>query len=318
MSGGFSSPALGGGGALIRPSAHSPNYIAGSSGWTINKDGSAEFNNLTLRGQFIGTRYVINSSGAFFYNGTPAAGNLIASIAAQGGTDAFGNGYLAGITGYDNGNGFFTNLSSGISLGTFVGAVFDQLQEALILNDTDRMILTGPLNSAGGEDDTARLQLHGGGSGNTTGGFGPRAILNGLNNTGPADLWMSGNLIKCNAAGNTLETWQNPAYNAGWASGPSSGTIQAFQVRHDNFDNVVCVGVFHCTSATPSANVGVLPAGYRPAITQRIMIASHVGSTITPRLMTIDTGGNISLVPNIAAANTDVPADFTFPLGNIG
>ncbi len=49
-SGGFANPITGGGGALVRPSIHSPNYAAGAAGWTINADGSAEFNNLTSRG----------------------------------------------------------------------------------------------------------------------------------------------------------------------------------------------------------------------------------------------------------------------------
>lgn len=35
---------------LVRERINSPDYVAGSSGWTINKDGSAEFNDLSLRG----------------------------------------------------------------------------------------------------------------------------------------------------------------------------------------------------------------------------------------------------------------------------
>lgn len=46
----FSNPILGGAGALVRQSIHSPDYVAGVSGWTINKDGFAEFNDVTLRG----------------------------------------------------------------------------------------------------------------------------------------------------------------------------------------------------------------------------------------------------------------------------
>jgi hypothetical protein len=38
--------------------------------------------------------------GLFVYNGTPAAGNLIASIAPAAGTDAYGNSYVGGITTY--------------------------------------------------------------------------------------------------------------------------------------------------------------------------------------------------------------------------
>lgn len=49
---------------------------------------------------FNGTNFVINSSGMFFYSGTPAAGNLILSIANASGTDAFGNAYLSGTVTY--------------------------------------------------------------------------------------------------------------------------------------------------------------------------------------------------------------------------
>ena len=51
---------------LRRPAIQSPNYSAGSAGWTINSYGSAEFNNLTIRGTFQGTDLVINTNGAFF------------------------------------------------------------------------------------------------------------------------------------------------------------------------------------------------------------------------------------------------------------
>jgi hypothetical protein len=47
-----------------------------------------------------GTDYIINSSGAFFYSGTPALGNLIASITQAAGTDAFGNAYYTGFCAY--------------------------------------------------------------------------------------------------------------------------------------------------------------------------------------------------------------------------
>lgn len=37
-------------GALILDSLHSPNYVAGSAGWSINKDGSSEFSDSVVRG----------------------------------------------------------------------------------------------------------------------------------------------------------------------------------------------------------------------------------------------------------------------------
>lgn len=64
----FTNQILGGQNKLIRPNIQSPDYVPGVSGWTINKDGSAEFNNMTVRGTFNGTDYVINSDGIFFYS----------------------------------------------------------------------------------------------------------------------------------------------------------------------------------------------------------------------------------------------------------
>src|SRR5258707_10299596 len=52
---------------------------------------------------FNGTNFIINPAGEFFYSGTPAAGNLVASVSPNGGTDSFGNAYLAGIASYFGG-----------------------------------------------------------------------------------------------------------------------------------------------------------------------------------------------------------------------
>lgn len=85
---------------LRRPAIQSPNFVTTVSGWTINEDGSAEFNNLSIRGTFNGTDFVINSAGAFFYSPSEGAGNLVESSAPAAGTDQFGNNYLAGNASY--------------------------------------------------------------------------------------------------------------------------------------------------------------------------------------------------------------------------
>ena len=119
MSGGFNNPIIGGGGALVYPSIHSPNFSTGVSGWTINKDGSVEFNNGIFRGTvtagaFEGTDFEINTDGAFFYNGTPALGNLVGSITptAASGIDRFGNVYQGNIATYAN-DGSFGQMTNG-------------------------------------------------------------------------------------------------------------------------------------------------------------------------------------------------------------
>lgn len=81
------------GNVLVREAIESQNYVAGVSGWIIEADGDAEFNSVTIRGALEGNNFIINDAGAFFYNGPPGNGNLIASIAAVAGVDEFGNAY---------------------------------------------------------------------------------------------------------------------------------------------------------------------------------------------------------------------------------
>lgn len=50
--GGYSNPIVGGAGALVRDQIQSRNYVAGVSGWIIEADGDAEFNDLIARGNF--------------------------------------------------------------------------------------------------------------------------------------------------------------------------------------------------------------------------------------------------------------------------
>jgi hypothetical protein len=83
---------LAGGVVLVRPALQSPDYVAGASGWAVKVDGSAEFNDITIRG---GT---VVSGTALYYDGAPAAGSLFVAIAAAAGADEYGNAYGAGLT----------------------------------------------------------------------------------------------------------------------------------------------------------------------------------------------------------------------------
>jgi hypothetical protein len=69
MSGGFSNPIIGGGGNLVYPSIHSPGYVPDITGWSINKDGTADFTGLTVRGQII---VESSNDGIFVYTYIPA------------------------------------------------------------------------------------------------------------------------------------------------------------------------------------------------------------------------------------------------------
>jgi hypothetical protein len=55
---------LAGGVVLIRPALQSPDYVTGVSGWAIKVDGSAEFNNITIRGSGTADPLVVGPAGA--------------------------------------------------------------------------------------------------------------------------------------------------------------------------------------------------------------------------------------------------------------
>lgn len=94
-------PIVGGVGTIIRTALQSFGFLSGAQGWIVRRDGTAEFNSLTLRGKLI-----IQSStqGVFVYSGAPAAGNLIVSLANANGTDPYGNNYPQGFSTWQAGS----------------------------------------------------------------------------------------------------------------------------------------------------------------------------------------------------------------------
>lgn len=138
----FSNPIVGGS-TLIRPAIHSPDYVAGSTGWSINKDGTAEFNDVTIRGS------VGIGGESFYYDPSPGVGNLVASIAANTGLDPFGNAHLSGFTSYDPDQGSHISMSSGI------GAYLDYKPQ----NVTGVDYLTGSLGSTIGASNRGGVQM---------------------------------------------------------------------------------------------------------------------------------------------------------------
>lgn len=137
--GSFENPLTGADGALARNQVKSPNYVPGSAGWILRKDGSAELSNLVLRGVFDGTDWEVNSKGVFFYAGTPAAGNLIIALANTAGADRFGNPYPQGISSFSG--GITVTLASGaVSLTPFTGGAYP----GLLTSYAGTLIFTSP------------------------------------------------------------------------------------------------------------------------------------------------------------------------------
>lgn len=86
---GFGQP-LDAGGNITRDFFRSPNYVAGASGWTVNRDGTAEFQSVVVRGSitaddFRSANYVPGTSG-FDLNANTGVVEFNSTVTINGGT----------------------------------------------------------------------------------------------------------------------------------------------------------------------------------------------------------------------------------------
>lgn len=331
---GWGDPVVGGV-DLRRAAIRSPNYVAGSAGWTINQDGSVEFNNGTFRGTvtagtFIGTNYIQNGSGIFEYDGTPALGNLISSDAVTSGTDSFGNAYLAGFTTYNHTNHVFVNLHNGqLSAGPFASS------PPYTPDTTDAMLVTysptGPntliqshLQPASSLNDAAQIQLFPGAAGLAPPQISFRDAL-------------SANFILAAIFGvhiYQLSTGVNESWHAAGAA--ANWTIGSLQYRNDGLDNLVAVGSLTYTGANVAAAGGSVATtasatAYHPVNQWKAPCAHYTSTSVqknTAATAIFNTNGTISIQwgDGVAGSAHDVNGLATgdifwiesrVPLGNI-
>ena len=167
----FDNPIVGGT-ALRIPAIQSPDYAPGTAGWIVRIDGSAEFNNVTIRGG------VVVSGVSLYYNGTPAAGNLVMSIAETAGTDSFGNAYLAGLTVYaTDGSGRYSQLQTNGEIAIGYTSVFENAGEIIAIGTGMRIVT--PYTNTAPNDDPLHFTLLPGGKTGTDRGFVSIGTLNG-------------------------------------------------------------------------------------------------------------------------------------------
>lgn len=316
---------IAGGGALRYPFLESPDFQTGVSGWIIRIDGSAEFNNLTIRGEFHGTNFVLNSSGLFLYSGTPANGNLIASISNGSGTDAYSNTYLEGMVTYsgtsfaalDAGNLFLGIIANGYATAGLVG-----------LSGADAVFASSPTSVANTAAATWKL-VDGLTSVTPHSAAGYPHLDVGASTAGVTG-WINGAWVHStvSAGTSTAETWQSPSYNANWAGtttfGTLSGGLPSLRYRKDAEDNLWLEGCF-----TPSAGAGNsvfnLPAGppsYRPAANGAFPVAFiSSGGVAGNAWMYVSTAGNLNINSQLGSTTTTGTVYYVngkIPLGNIG
>lgn len=317
---GWGDPVVGGV-ALRRAAIQSPNYVAGSTGWTINQDGSVEFNNGVFRGTvtagtFQGTNFVISQTGEFFYSGTPAAGNLIASISNNPGTDGFGNAYPAGYTTYDRLNNLFVNSQSGvISLGQIVGGAADTNDAAHVQGGAGLLALTSCVDAS--FPDSTAMTMFSGATGQQTGAAGPAVQLLDGAGSSAVDFTLSGSVFKTNDSG-TPYTWQTPSMSTGY-------TNLTLRYKLDPLDNLVIDGGLSQTTGVGAAGsaqvITALAAPYKSNRQSRIPMSwtSSSGVLKGAAMLVVQTTGEWDVQWSAATANGDrfYVTEAKAPLGNL-
>jgi hypothetical protein len=304
---GFQNSVTGGQGALERQQIKSPNFVSGSTGWAIKRDGSAEFNNIVIRG---GTTV---GSTSLWYAGTPAAGNLIFSISGTSGTDAYGNHYAQGVVTYRTGLTTDVSLSQGtLKIGSAAGDFVHSariFQSLLAGGSLDLETGTGDSNHG----DGIRASFTAGKSSQPTGGADtPNFSMIDDDLTSAVDLLLSGSIIKTDLSGNAA-TWQSPSYNANWVAGTTLNTFAGpgMQYRLMADDTLWLYGLSH-------ANVGAgtspftLPAGYRPAAAYTNTIYNDNSGNIGVK---VSTAGVVTV--QAAPGGANFMFDHRIPLGNV-
>lgn len=310
----FSNPIVGGT-TLIRPAIHSPDYDPGVSGWTINKDGSAEFNNVVIRG---GT---VVSGIALYYDGTPTAGNLVASISVDGGVDSFGNTYLGGIVTYSGDE--FASLNVGNLL---LGLIDDSTNAGFVgLSGAGGVGASSPVNGSDPDFATWRLTSGDTSATPTSSTNYPHFEIGAF--SGGTTTWVNGAVVRSTVSGgvSTAETWRTPSYSANWAGsttfGTLSGGLTTLKYRMDAEDNLWLRGSF-VASAGAGTTVFQLPAGYRPVSNAPIPVAFiSSGGVAGNAWMYVSAAGNLNLnsqLGSAATSGTTYTVNGKIPLGNVG
>lgn len=286
------------GGTVLRyPAIQSPNYVAGSTGWIINEDGTAEFNSLSIHGSIVigsGSNNVIILDFArraiFIYDNSA---NLVGSFAPLPGTDSFGNLYQAGFASY---------------LPAHVNAYISMFSDVLSISQNDTSQATaftlgpsasgkaGPgadqpvIDMIGSTDfsaDTALLQLFGANPGGTAHAF--LRARNG-NSVSPLDLLVQG-IVKWSATGSTnyAETWHALPLSTNWINQGAPFGNGSYRRMPDG--TVRLTGAIAWTAAAANAPVQVctaLPADYRPLSQKRCMTMSMGVNTAPPTVESFD------------------------------
>lgn len=278
-----------------------------------------------FNGTIVGLQYVQTQAGEFYYAGSPAKGNLVASIAAAAGTDPYGNAYSAGIVSYDPLSFLrYVQLASGaVELGSIGDSptLAATIATAFGAHTLGQLLLT--CQTTAGAQTASVVDMRSGVTGSGVGSSNaPRVWLgtnDGAGNTA-VQAWTAGPLVLTSPAG-TPYAWATPSYSANWTG--SGAGFPALQLRPGNDDNLQVVGSVTATAAFAAGTntIGTITAGapYIPKQSQSgICLHTNSGNTnIEACQFRVSNAGVLQIASGAVAAGDRFQINLEFPLGNI-
>lgn len=286
----FSNPIIGGNNTLIRDDMTSEGYVAGSSGWRIARDGTAEFNDLTSRGTFIsgsgtGQHIEINGSdapnGIAFYTGDSNE-TFPGVIQPEPNADALSITMSSPLTDGHSGSSF--SLNTGLT-----GADEDYLDmnsQNFSVNVSNVLTLNGPGYGAGGS--LVYGQIDSDGTGPYWDFNAPRIFLRDTDSSNSNGVIVEGDNVAI-----ISETWHNIPLVNSWVdlAGARANYYKDATGRVQLRGQIV--------SGT-STTIATLPAGYRPTQTME-WIMRGVGGVIMCAV-SVSTAGVMTVTANAGTA----------------
>jgi hypothetical protein len=230
--------------AITEPLLAAGIVVAGIiDGTTVN---AATFNGST----FNGSEWIQNSNGSFYYNGTPAAGNLSASISPFIGDDGFGNYVLPGFTNYINQGG------GGYVAANIVAGTQTYYYGANMVSVTNPWNELGNITAFNGSPNIMQI-APGPNLGDYIGMAGPVKVSGGWHYSGPITAYEPGS-----GSPGTDETWHTASpVITGW-----SFNVCRYRYRSDDTVDIQVGATIASTAVSGTATLFTLPAGYHPII----------------------------------------------------
>jgi hypothetical protein len=313
---GFNNSILAGMGTLIRAMIQSPNYVAGVSGWTINKDGSAEFNNLTIRGTFFGSNFEVNSQGIFFYTSLPPTlGGLLIAIAPAAGVDSAGNSYAQGLTIADPATLLFPSNRPAEQNAALISSAVGNLGLA---NEFLQLLVSGPSVNTAGARDEVYIEFNSASKDNSS-NANMDLIYQGSNGNVHEYAFVDANGLTIQAGsiiaphpGTTPavpESWTTIPLINGFGSGTNNGFVDVPQVRQLADNKMLAFkGTLACPASGTQTIWGNMPAGYPNAnlggLFGMIMVCNLSGGTVDH--IELHNNGNLGLNNVHTGLNFDI------------